>query len=87
MKTEPPQAEVRVANATGDAALDKTVVAALRGAGWNVPAFIDQPARRASVTIGTSTAARLLAVTFATPLRAATTTTLLLGTDWAPDTE
>jgi LCP family protein required for cell wall assembly len=86
-KTEPPQDEVRVANATGDATVDKTVVAALRGAGWNVPAFVDQPARPASVTLGASSAARLLALTFATPVRAAKTTTLLLGTDWAPDTE
>ncbi|MBV8117062.1 MAG: LCP family protein, partial [Candidatus Eremiobacteraeota bacterium] len=53
-KIEPPQEEVLVANATGRADVDATVIAALRGAGWNVPTYVDQPARRASAVVGDS---------------------------------
>lgn len=86
-KLDPPQDEVLVANATGNAELDKTVVPALRGAGWNVPTFIDQPARTTSIVIGATPAAQLLSKTFATTLRAGSKTTLVLGSDLAPDTE
>jgi LCP family protein required for cell wall assembly len=86
-RTDPPQDEVLVANATGNADLDKTVVAALRGGGWNVPTFVDQPAKGTSVTIGTSAAAMTLAQTFATAQRPGTKTTLVIGTDLAPDSE
>lgn len=86
-KTDPPQDEVLVANATGNADFDKTIVPALRGGGWNVPTFIDQPAKKSSVTIGTNVAAQTLSKTFATELRPGTKTTLLIGADLAPDTE
>ncbi|HTU82226.1 MAG TPA: LCP family protein [Candidatus Acidoferrales bacterium] len=86
-KSDPPQDEVLLANATGDAEFDKTIVAALRGGGWNVPTFVDQPAKKDSVTIGTTLAARALSKTFATELRPGTKTTLLIGSDLAPDTE
>jgi polyisoprenyl-teichoic acid--peptidoglycan teichoic acid transferase len=86
-KVDPPQDEILVANATGNAKLDKTIVAALRGAGWNVPTFIDQPARTTSVVIGGTPAAQLLSKTFATSLKAGSKTTLVLGSDLAPATE
>ena len=86
-KVDPPQDEILVANATGNAEVDKTIVAALRGAGWNVPTFIDQPARTTSIVIGETPAAQLLSKTFATSLRAGSKTTLVLGSDLAPATE
>jgi LCP family protein required for cell wall assembly len=48
-KQEPPQDEVLVANATGNAGFDKTIVAALRGGGWNVRRFVDQAAKPAGL--------------------------------------
>jgi hypothetical protein len=86
-KVDPPQDEILVANATGNAEVDKTIVAALRGAGWNVPTFVDQPARTTSVVIGQTPAAQLLSKTFATSLKAGSKTTLVLGSDLAPATE
>jgi polyisoprenyl-teichoic acid--peptidoglycan teichoic acid transferase len=84
---DPPQDEVLVANATGKATLDGTIVGALRGAGWNVPTFIDSKTKRRSVVVGTSPAAIALARTFATAIRPGTKTALVLGADLAPDTE
>jgi LCP family protein required for cell wall assembly len=84
---DPPQDEVLVANATGNADVDKTVIGALRGAGWNVPTFVDQPAKQTSFVVGSTPAAQLLSKTFATTLRTGVKTTLVLGTDLAPDTE
>jgi len=84
-KNDPPQDSVTVSNATGNRAFAPTIVGALRGGGWNVPTFVDQPQRAHSVTIGTSDAARALARTFATDVRQGTATMLLLGTDLAPD--
>jgi LCP family protein required for cell wall assembly len=86
-KNEPPQDDVLVANATGQADFDKTIVAALRGGGWNVPSFVDQHPRNTSTIVGTSQAARQLSKTFATALHYGTTTTLVIGSDLAPDTE
>jgi LCP family protein required for cell wall assembly len=86
-KSEPPQDDVLVSNATGNKDLDKTIIPALRGGGWNVPTFVDQPMRPASLTTGTSVAAQALSRTFATPLRSGAKTTLLIGTDLSPDTE
>ncbi len=86
-KGDPPQDEVLVANATGNAKLDGTIVGALRGAGWNVPTFIDSRVKRRSVVIGTTQAAASLARTFATAIRPGTKTALVIGTDLAPDTE
>jgi LCP family protein required for cell wall assembly len=84
-KADPPQDRVVVSNATGNPEFDPTIVGALRGGGWNVPTFVDQPQRNRSVTVGTSAAARTLARTFATEMRAGSTTTLLIGTNLAPD--
>jgi polyisoprenyl-teichoic acid--peptidoglycan teichoic acid transferase len=86
-RKEPPQDEVLVANATGNVKLDGTIVGALRGAGWNVPTFIDAKVKRKSVVIGTSAAATTLARTFATAIRPGTKTALVIGADLAPDTE
>ena len=83
-KADPPQDSVVVSNATGDRTFDATIVGSLRGGGWNVPTFIDQPTRNRSVTIGTSDAARVLAQTFATDVRSGSQTTLLIGTNLAP---
>jgi polyisoprenyl-teichoic acid--peptidoglycan teichoic acid transferase len=84
---EPPQDEVLVANATGNTTLDQTIVGALRGAGWNVPTFIETKVKRTSVVVGTSPAAAMLARTFATAIRPGTKTALVIGADLAPDTE
>ncbi|HTV92212.1 MAG TPA: LCP family protein, partial [Verrucomicrobiae bacterium] len=86
-KAEPPQDQVLVANATGNSDFDKTIVGALRGGGWNVQTSIDQPAKSTSVVVGNSPAAQALAQVFAAPLRPGTSSTLLLGTDLAPQTE
>ena len=86
-RRDPPQDEVLVANATGNSAIDGTIVGALRGAGWNVPTFIDAKRKRTSVVVGTSPAAAALAKTFATAIRPATKTALVIGADLAPDTE
>jgi hypothetical protein len=86
-KIEPPQDEILVANATGNTSVDETVVPALRGAGWNVPTFVDQPARNTSFVVGVTPAAQMLAKTFAAGLRAGRKTTLVLGADLAPDVQ
>jgi LCP family protein required for cell wall assembly len=84
-RRDPPQDEVLVVNATGNAAFDRTIVGALRGAGWNVPNFVEQKQRRSSVVIGGSPAALLLAKTFATATRPGVKTALVIGADLAPD--
>lgn len=86
-RNDPPQDEVLVANATGNATFDGTIVGALRGAGWNVPTFIESKMKRTSIVVGTSPAALALAKTFATAIRPGTKTALVLGADLAPDTE
>ena len=63
---DPPQDEVLVANATGNLELDRTIVGALRGAGWNVPTFVDTKVKRTSEVVGSSQAAFSLAKAFAT---------------------
>ena len=83
-KTDPPQDQVLVANATGIATWNKTLVAALRGGGWNVATFVDQPARPATAVYGSGAAANTLAAVFGIGRRRATTTTLVVGTDYAP---
>ena len=87
IKTDPPQDEILVANATGNDDFDKTLVGALRGGGWNVQTSIDQPTKATSVVVGDSPAAQALAQVFATPLRPGTNATLLIGSDLAPATE
>ena len=86
-RDDPPQDEVLVANATGNTTLDGTIVGALRGAGWNVPTFIDTKVKRRSVVVGTSAAAAALAKTFATLIRPGAKTALVIGADLAPDAE
>lgn len=86
-KTEPPQDQILVANATGNSDFDRTIVGALRGGGWNVQTSIDQPAKATSIVVGSSPAAQALAQVFSTELRPGTSSTLLLGSDLAPDTE
>jgi LCP family protein required for cell wall assembly len=84
---DPPQDEVLVANATGNAAIDETIVGALRGAGWNVPSYVDTKVKRKSVVFGTSPAAAMLAKRFAAAIHPGTKTALVIGADLAPDTE
>jgi LCP family protein required for cell wall assembly len=84
-RSEPPQDAVLVANATGSPDLDRTIVGALRGGGWNVPSSIDQAPRPVSITIGSSPAARLLSRTFATAIQPGSAETLVIGSDLAPD--
>ncbi|MBV9263865.1 MAG: LCP family protein [Candidatus Eremiobacteraeota bacterium] len=84
---EPPQDEVLVANASGNAALDKTLIGALRGAGWNVPTFVDERVKRKSLVVGATPAAAALAKTFSTAIRSGTKTALVVGADMAPDAE
>ena len=84
-KVDPPQDNVVVANATGIADFDKTIVGALRGAGWNVPTFVDQPVKPTSIMIGTSPAAKALSKTLAVALRFGKDDTLVIGADLAPD--
>jgi LCP family protein required for cell wall assembly len=86
-KAEPPQDQVLVANATGNSDVDRTIVGALRGGGWNVQTSIDQPTKATSIVVGSSPAAQALAQVFSTQLRPGTNSTLLLGSDLAPDTE
>ncbi|MGB9651378.1 MAG: LCP family protein [Candidatus Cybelea sp.] len=86
-RRDPPQDEVLVANATGNLELDRTIVGALRGAGWNVPTFVDAKVKRTSEVVGSSPAAFSLAKAFATAIRPGSKTALVLGADLAPDTE
>ncbi|HTX56972.1 MAG TPA: LCP family protein [Candidatus Acidoferrales bacterium] len=86
-KTDPPQDQILVANATGNTDFDRTLVGALRGGGWNVQTSIDQPIKATSVVVGDTRAAQALAQVFAAPLRPGTNSTLLIGSDLAPDTE
>ncbi len=86
-KGDPPQDEVMVANATGNATFDPTLIGALRGAGWNVPTFVDEKIKRASVVVGASPAATALARTFSTAIRPGSKTALVIGADLAPDSE
>jgi LCP family protein required for cell wall assembly len=87
LKTDPPQDEILVANATGNTDFDKTIIGALRGGGWNVRTSIDSPTKATSIVVGNSPAAQALAQTFATALRPGTHSTLLLGSDLAPNTD
>jgi polyisoprenyl-teichoic acid--peptidoglycan teichoic acid transferase len=86
-KNNPPQDPVVIANATGNTDFDKTIVGALRGAGWNIPTFIDQPEKGASSVVGDSPAAQALAQLFAVNQHSGKRTTFVIGSDLAPDTE
>jgi LCP family protein required for cell wall assembly len=87
-KKDPPQDAVLVANATGNKAFDRAIVAALRGGGWNVPTFLDQPPKKVSRIVGSSPAAQALAVLFNKATRSdGKETVLLLGLDVAPEVQ
>jgi LCP family protein required for cell wall assembly len=83
-RRDPPQNEVLLANATGLPDFKRTVVAALRGGGWNVADFIDEPVHAVTAVSGSDDAAAALAKVFGTALKPAKTTTLVLGSDFAP---
>jgi LCP family protein required for cell wall assembly len=83
-KNDPPQDPVLVANATGDASWSKTLVAALRGGGWSVATFVDQPQRTTSSVSGSDDAAIALAKIFGIARKPAKTTNLVVGRDFAP---
>ncbi len=85
-KNDPPQDVVLVSNATGTPAFATTVVGALRGGGWNVATFIDEPAKKLSEVVGTSAAAAALGKTFELRPRKGAATILRLGTDALPAT-
>jgi polyisoprenyl-teichoic acid--peptidoglycan teichoic acid transferase len=86
-RNDPPQDAVLVANATGSPDVDATIVGAMRGGGWNVPSFLDQPRRARSVTVGSTPAALLLSHAFATAIRPGISNTLVIGSDNAPETQ
>ncbi len=86
-KSDPPQDPVLVANATGVDRWNETVVGALRGGGWNVATFVDEPVRAATSVSGTRRTGGLIAAIFGETLHAAKTTTLVVGSDFAPRKE
>jgi LCP family protein required for cell wall assembly len=83
-KNDPPQDVVLVSNATGAPAFASTVVGALRGGGWNVATFIDEPQKKLSEVVGSSRAATALGKTFALTPHKGSATILRLGTDALP---
>jgi hypothetical protein len=86
-KNDPPQDVVLVSNATGTPAFAVTVVGALRGGGWNVATFIEEPPKKVSEVVGSTAAATSLGKTFAlTPRKTGRSTILRLGTDALPAT-
>jgi hypothetical protein len=86
-KMDPPQDVVLVSNATGAPAFARNVVGALRGGGWNVATFIEEPPKKLSEVVGATPAAAALGKTFAiTPRKTGTATVLRLGTDALPET-
>ena len=81
----PPQDVVLVANATGLSNVDKVIVGALRGGGWNVQTFVDEPAVFASEVVGTTPSAdRLRHVFRIVKQRAGRATVLKIGKDLRP---
>lgn len=88
-KMEPPGDEVLVANATGNATFDRTVVAALRGGGWNVRTYVDEPAKKRTRITGVTPAAQSLAQIFSNAARgfSGSSTILELGADAAPQAD
>ncbi len=87
-KHEPPQDNVLVVNATGNVAFDSAVIGALRGGGWNVSTFVDSPKRPHSRIVGSTVAASALGMLLPDlPHVAGATTTLVLGSDLAPQAD
>jgi LCP family protein required for cell wall assembly len=83
-KNDPPQDVVLVSNATGASGFAATVVGALRGGGWNVATFIDEPPKRLSEVVGSTPAAAALGKTFALTPQKGRVTILRLGIDALP---
>lgn len=84
-KEQPPQDPIEVANATGTANWNETVVAALRGGGWNVQTFVDQPAKQHSALSGNNASMKALRAVFVgADRRAGTQNALIIGADLAP---
>lgn len=85
-RNAPPQDDVLVANASGDVGLDKTIVGALRGGGWNVQTFVDQKAVVDSELVGSNTTAdELSRVLPPIKRREGKGTVLRIGTDLLPN--
>jgi LCP family protein required for cell wall assembly len=81
----PPQDVVLVANATGLSNVDNVIVGALRGGGWNVQTYVDEPAVFASEIVGSTLSAdRLRHVFRIVKQRAGRATVLKLGRDLRP---
>ena len=59
-------------------------MAALRGGGWNVPTFVTAPVRAETTVSGTGAAAGALGKVFAVKPKASRATSLVIGTDLAP---
>ncbi len=84
-KEPPPQDPIEVANATGTVNWNQTVVSALRGGGWNVQTFVDQPAKQRSALSGNNASMKVLQSVFvAADRRGGTQNVLTLGADLAP---
>ncbi len=82
---DPPQDPVIVANATGVTDFGKFVSGALRGGGWNVPTFVDEPVASASSVAGTTPASDRLHHLFIPIARVPGNQTVLkIGADLAP---
>jgi polyisoprenyl-teichoic acid--peptidoglycan teichoic acid transferase len=88
-ESDPPQDPVLVANATGDEDFGKALTGALRGGGWNVATFIDEPVAATSTVRGSSPAAAQLRRLFLGAGSAASgssPTVFKAGTDLLPQT-
>ncbi len=82
----PPQGLVLVSNATGESDLTKTLVGALRGGGWNVATFVDEPTKALTEVVGSDGAAHALAQAFSpVARRPGRSTVLRLGRDARPN--
>ncbi len=67
--------------------ITKTVVGALRGGGWNVATYVNEPTRSTSEIVGSGKTADILATTFGFRHRSGKTTVLRLGLDAQPKSE
>jgi LCP family protein required for cell wall assembly len=82
----PPQDPVVVVNASGEPDLAKLAVGALRGGGWNVPTFLDEPEKPLTQVVGSDAASKTLSLAFGSPRVAGRPTLLRLGVDLRPQT-
>lgn len=85
-KRDPPQDEVTVTNATGIPGIERTITAALRGGGYNVKTFYEQPSTPQTLITGDSETTRSLMRVFPGAQHKPGSATLLrIGTDLVPD--